>query len=535
MVETEEGAIHVDDPKHPEYRSYGDEDAVDEEEYHAPILAPDEVEKDSNAYLQRPAIHPHSERRGSNYDSEDGSSRPTSRPLSLHNNNSQPEIRHTPLEDVEEYEPLFSEETKEKQPVEVADENNHHNHFPSKDTWEDAPNSVHYTATVSTPDLPETQHHRIRSSGHRADRPITPAHAFAQHQEALAEREAKRRSGGDFLPLSEEKPIWSSNHAHLKAQKPASGPRFPSRDVWEDVPESQLYEAIVSSPEEEKKMPEFPVRPAKKSSEPSDRPPIPTRPKPRQTSGDDTKVKPPVSDKPKPRILDRPAKSSSGDSKEKPPVPSRPAGNKIAALQAGFMSDLNQRLKIGPPVHKKEESPDREAPDEKEKMPLSDARKGRARGPQRRAPAKSPALPAEAAKPSAPVLSFSIPQPSWSIDPEEGKISVDGEEEPSEQSPVKAEPTESEEPQKPAESESKPKPEPAKVDGPDEPNDGEKVDGPEAPVEISEETEAAEEPKTEEKTLAANMAGERVLEVTVEKTDGGDRVEPVDIADEVKP
>ena len=535
-VEPEEGGIHVDEPTHEEYRSYGDEPPrVDDKdhEYDAPILASDEVEKYPNDYLQQPAVHPRSGRRGSNHDSEDAPSRSLSRPTSLHrNNSSQPEIHYTPLEDVEEYEPLFTEEAKEKKKAAAAaaDENKHHNHFPSKDIWEDAPSSVHYTATVSTPDLPETEHHRSRSSGHHGERPITPAHAFAQHQEALAEKEAKRRSGG-FLPLNEEKKsIWASHQAQLKVQRPATGPRFPSRDIWEDAPESQLHEATItpSSPDEEKR-PDFPARPAKKPSVSSDRPAVPTRPKPRQGSGDDAKPKPPVSEKPKPQIPAR---------KEKPPVPSRPAGSKIAALQAGFMSDLNQRLKIGPQVHKKEEPSEKEAPEEKEKVPLSDARKGRARGPQRRAPAKSPAPPAEAAKPSGPVLSFSMPQSSWSIDPEEGRLAVDGEEGevPEQKSPVEEvsaekeeEPEEREE--QPAEPESKPEPaepvEPSKSD--------DKVEDAEAPAEASEEAETAEEPEREEKTLVANMAGESVLEVTVDKKDGGDKVDPVDVEDEVKP
>ena len=525
-TEPDEAAIHIDEPTHAEYRSYGDEPPAEDDQNHvysAPILASDEVEKDANGYRQQPAVHPHPELSGSNHDSEDAPSRPTSGLLSLHKNSSQPEIRCTPLEDVEEYEPLFTEEAKkkEKKLAEAAEENKNHYHFPSKDIWEDAPSSVHYTATVSTPDLPEAEHHRSRSSGHQGERPITPAHAFAQHQEELAEREAKRRSGGSFLPLNESRPMWTSHQEHLKVEKRATGPRrFPSRDVWEDVPESQLYETTVTTPEGEER-PEVPARPTKKPSESSQRPSIPTRPKPRQGSGDDAKSKPPVSEKPKPQIPAR---------KEKPPVPSRPAGGKIAALQAGFMSDLNQRLKIGPQVHKKEEPSEKEASEEKEKVPLSDARKGRARGPQRRAPAKSPAPPAEESKPSGPVLSFSLPHSSWSIDPEEGKLSVDDEEEPEQKSPVEDAPAQKEEPEvQAAEPESKPEPEVA-----EEPSKSEKAEDAEAPSETTEEIKTAEEPEKEEKTLVANMAGESVLEATVEKKDGGDKVDPVDVENEVK-
>ena len=564
----EDRPIHVDDARHPEYRSYGDEEAAvddEEHEYHAPILASDEVLKNPSAYYRRPAVHPPPERRTSNYEAEDSPSRPLSRPTSLHKDSSQPEIRYTPLEDVEEYEPLFSEETKnERQPVDHADENKHHNHFPSKDIWEDAPSSVHYTATVSTPDLPESEHHRSRSSGQQDDRPMTPAHAFARHQEELAEREAKRRSGGNFLPLGHEKsldsmskPTWAGHQAHLKVQRPASGPKFPSRDVWEDVPESQLHEAIISSPEEEKK-PEIPSRPAKESTESSERPSIPSRPKPRAPSGDDAKPKPPVSDKPKPQIPARPAKSSSGDSagstgKAKPPVPSRPVGSsKIAALQSGFINDLNQRLKIGPQIHK-EKPKEEEAEPEKEKAPLSDARKSRARGPQRRAPpSKSPAPPAaEAEKPSAPTLSFSMPQSSWQID-DQGQLTADDKYEVDSQSPVKEAPEQEDSPvavtSNPAPEEAQEKqiePEPAAepavapaapaVDAESEiPAQKSKAGQIEPPAESVHREDNQSEGRVE-KTLVANMAGESVLEATVDKKDGGDEVDPVGVEDTVKP
>ena len=543
--EPEEGVIHVDDAKHPEYRSYGDEDPIadEEDDYTAPILAPDEAQKATHLYPQQPAIRP---RRASNYESEESPSRPTSRSLMQHNNSSQPEIRNTPLEDVEEYEPLFPEDGKEKKkkpPTEPADENRQSHHFPSKDIWEDAPSSVHYTATVSTPEPPQAEHHRTRSSGHRADRPITPAHAFAQHQEALAEREAKRRSSGnnEFLPWSEAKPMWVPNPAHSKVERTSSGPRFPSRDIWEDAPESQLHQTVILSPEEdeekkddEEKKPEVPSQPAKRSSDSSERPAIPTRPKPRQSSSDDAKPRPPVSDKPKPQIPARPTKSSSGEAKEKPPVPSRPVGGKIAALQAGFMSDLNQRLKIGPQIHKKEEPSEKEPAEEKQKVPLSDARKGRARGPQRRAPAKSPAPPAEPAKPSAPVLSISLPQSSWSIDPEEGSVVVGGAEKAEEQQP----------PAQGLTGEDAPKSEPKSLPEPVEPTKTEAAETAEPPADAAGQTEeAAEEPKTEDKkelTLASNMAGEALLEATVEtpeakdKVHDGDEVEVVDTKDEVK-
>ena len=82
------------------------------------------------------------------------------------------------------------------------------------------------------------------------------------------------------------------------------------------------------------------------------------------------------------------------NAKPKPALPSRSAGGKIAALKAGLLSSLEQKLQHGPPAappkEKTEEEQDKE---QEEKTPLQDARKGRARGPARRKPAVSPAAP----------------------------------------------------------------------------------------------------------------------------------------------
>ncbi|UPK96767.1 hypothetical protein LCI18_007702 [Fusarium solani-melongenae] len=574
-----ESTVHVDDPKHPEYRSYGDEEAaVDDEdhEYTAPILASDEVEKEDNVH-QQPAVHPPPERRGSASEMEEPTSRPLSRtsrpksrPTSIYKNNDQ-EFVPSPLDDVKEYEPLFPEEAKESEkpaPEKPSEKARHF--FPSKDVWEDAPSSVHYTAEVSTPDeQPEAQK--------SVDRPKTPAHIFAQKQEELAEQES-----ATDIPKAQEKPIWTESKesdSFLSAKKrPSAGRRFPSRDVWEDVPESQLYEATVSETPEEKpeipeekkpeateeKKPEIPVRPKKTE----DRPAVPDRPKPKKTPSDEGKPKPPVSDKPKPQIPTRP------DVKSKPPVPSRPVGNKIAALQAGFMSDLNKRLAIGPQAPKKEEAkPQEDVTEEKEKAPLSDARKGRARGPQRRAPARSPAAPV---KTSGPSLTFSIPQTLWSIDPE-GSLSVSGdslvpetpevepevkpEAEPQAEPEVKPEEVKSDdvkpevkapEPvEQPAEVEpeviqaetetAKPEPVPEVEAEPAEPVPQEPAVEPQPAAESKEsepqpealkDIKLEEDKPTEEKTLVANTAGESILETTLEKKDGA--VDPVEVADQVK-
>ncbi|PHH90394.1 hypothetical protein CDD83_3808 [Cordyceps sp. RAO-2017] len=556
-----EGPIHVDDAKHPELYSCGGEDHVaqpEDEEYKAPILASDEVNKHPNAHVQFPAVHPHHERRDSLQEMEESSSRPSSRPSSTRAiSYPHPEFGSTPLEDVEEYEPLFTEETKEEKPRhESADENDCRHHFPSKDIWEDAPSSVHYTATVSTPDVNDQE--RRRSSAYCEDRPITPARAFAQYQEQLAENEATGRPDA-FLSPSAEKPSWISHQPHLspkKLDKTSSSRRFPSRDVWEDVPESQLHEAVVSGSHAESDS-----QLTKKTSGSSDPPTIPERPKLRQASGDSvTKQKPPVSEKPKPHIPPRPAKASPGDTsskdapiaKPKPAVPSRPVGGKIAALQAGFMSDLNKRLQLGPQAPKKEDAAkEDEAVEEKEKVPLSDARKGRARGPQRRAPAKASTPAAAAAPPqtsaaAAPVLTFSMPQTSWAMDPDDGDIALGTENEATPDTVTEAEeyaeastlevvdpgvskkPGVVEEPTVMAE--------PATVA--EEHAQAADSGTPKAPARDDKEDKiggsSKEQPVTKEKTLAANMAGESIVEATVREDHDASDVKPLDVHDDVK-
>ncbi|KHN99128.1 uncharacterized protein MAM_02826 [Metarhizium album ARSEF 1941] len=550
----EDNAIHVDDGKNPEFYSYGggkvDEEA---EDYTAPILASDELKKDPSRRVHQPAIRPHLERHGSSLDGEDPPSRPPSRPRVQRYQSQQQEVKHTPLEDVEEYDPLFPEDAKgetatDKQ--ELADENCDRRHFPSKDIWEDAPNSVHYTTEVSTPDV--TGPERRRSSAQLGDRPITPAQAFAQYQEELAEKEANQR-GNNFLPLQDPRPSWVSHQPHLHTEaRPSSGlsRRFPSRDIWEDAPDSHIHEAEVSASPVEQTKPDIPAETAKEAEISPERPVVPERPKGRQNSADDAvKARPPVSDKPKPSVPPRANKSSPGESKDgtaskpKPPVPSRPAGSKIALLQTGFMSDLNKRLQLGPQGVKKGEPKEEEAVDDKEKVPLSDARKGRARGPQRRAPAKSTtAETSSEMKPAAPVLSFSTTQTVWSIDPEHGECSFGGEE----GGPIK-EDTKSEALSpvlKPAETSTVEPDRTKEASEQSEPTqeiaDSErisKIEEPEIPNDERSDLEGDVEQRTTEErkrdlTLAANTAGESILEVAV-KNDH-DQVEPVEVHDDVQ-
>ncbi|KAK4141104.1 altered inheritance of mitochondria protein 21 [Dichotomopilus funicola] len=462
--------IHVDEPNRRRSVMFSDTESVNgddepERSYTAPILADDEVAKDPSSYTRQPAVEPHEE------PTSRPTSRPPSRPASLHRGSSF-EIRHTPLEDVEEYEPLFNDDDKDDKPETekpAAKEKlkvNQPRRFPSADIWEDAPSSVHYTAEVSTPELFDEQEKPSRSSAPTPKEGETPAQAFARQQEELAEKEAHGQRNHQQKPATQpvqpaqptQTPAWPQQQSHLAAAAPALRPalkhRFPSRDVWEDAPESLQLETTVSTPQQDEAPPSPSPVEAKKTevsepaeptaakapepTAPSEKPAIPTRPKPRQLSDD----KPAVPERPKskPQIPARPVKAgatsgglepaeAAAPPRPKPAVPARPMGNKIAALQAGFMSDLNKRLQLGPQAPKKEESPpadEGEKAEVKEKVPLSDARKGRARGPQRRAPAPkvTPAPVAVSEAKAAATFSFVAAQTFFEIDPVEGALTA---------------------------------------------------------------------------------------------------------------
>lgn len=446
-------------------------------------------------------------------------SRPTSRPSSIYRVELS-EPKPSTLEDVEEYEPLFPEEEKSgKKPTaaEVAKAKLLKQRFPSRDIWEDAPDSVHYSAEVSTPELPE-EAEKEKALEHPMDIPPrdgeTPAQAFARHQEELAEKESKNSES--FLHRQQKPTSWAQHRLaqETASSRPSMAQRFPSQDVWEDTPDSLKLETTVSTPQlEDSPQPESPQQPQRAA-----KPAIPERPKPK--SPEETS-KPIIPDRPKPQVPARPRKASTSETKEaaapapkpKPAVPARPMGSKIAALQAGFMSDLNKKLGLGPQAPKKEEPAAEDLIEEKEKAPpLQDARKGRARGPQRRAPAATSPSPAAATRSEAPApaekprLSFATTVTVFTIDPDEGSISVT-------EAIADSEPlvgSETKEPELPKEAESKPE---AKVEAQPEDTSEPKQNDP-----VEEKTE----------TLATNTAGETLVEAAVEE-DKDQTVEPTEV------
>ena len=529
---------------------------LDERGYGVPILASDEISK-SGEFMQ-PAISPRvdpgngiyvpeSDYPGSYYSgmsSRSGSrptSQPASRPASIHGTplalsrfgtHEEREDMHTPLEDVEEYEPLFPEDEEggskaqpQERPLTAADRLKRpelaKRKFPSHDIWEDAPSSARLQATVSTPE-PEEDELTVVGADEEVASTVDPA--FRQTEPAETDV-------GSFLkrePAQYVKPKFKSHLLDDADARPGMKQRFPSRDIWEDTPTSLRLETTLGdslpdntkSPQrpttgtallaqekagssslaagearpttgvaailEKSDKPSIPARPVKKGiDEPKSQPQVPPRPQraqkaqatdlpasptdispqenraasppdsgeiePVSTPTDERKA-PQIPDRPKPQVPARPSKSSSRDSadlealaktvsggsnasvgsvgkgtgasevaaspstKPKPAIPARPGG-KIASLKAGFLSDLDKRLQLGPQAAKPQEKVE-EPEKEEDRAPLSDARKGRARGPARRKPAASPAGVAEIAKGSgdASELGLSDVSTVWEID-----------------------------------------------------------------------------------------------------------------------
>ncbi|KAJ5594831.1 uncharacterized protein N7459_001039 [Penicillium hispanicum] len=432
--------IHVDDPIHPLHHPDGFaptpaleeqtpevEESYEEEE---PILAADEVRPES-AYLH-PAVSPTFEHRAS-IDEDFRSRTPSVSHSRSHSRSAsaqgQPmlsrfdsrelhEDTHTPLEDVEEYEPLFpDDESKKEGPVSSADRfkkrpDTLRHRFPSEDIWEDTPNSLQHYATVTTPDIPKRDSSEIFE---------TP------------EKEAARRKQASKLDSHQvASHILEGEGARDKEKAPTRPDtfkqRFPSQDVWEDAPDSQQLVTVVE-----------PVADEIKSPDASSKPSIPPRPQkqPQTTSPTEKRQPPVIPDRPKPQIPTRPSKPSSQTSadkvpsvgqtaegpavpKAKPAIPARPGGSKIAALKAGFLTDLNSRLQLGPQQPKPQE---KEPEPAAEKQPLSDARKGRARGPARRKPA---AENANAKLPTIPEIKITESWNVWQVG-EDGNLVVGSE------------------------------------------------------------------------------------------------------------
>ncbi|MCJ1317114.1 hypothetical protein MMC15_002436 [Xylographa vitiligo] len=527
---------------------------IEETGYGVPILASDEVAKEPGMEFLQPAVAPAQERRGSAYyagtDSEfppsyqsgrrygsvsgsAASSRPTSRPGSIHGSlpgltkfisHDERDEMHTPLEDVDEYEPLFPENEgdigKSQSP---ADRFKHRpdmkKRFPSQDIWEDTPNSLQLEAIVSTPE-PIVE---------KENKDLPPASDVFETPETEAARKGEVSEEGKVELLPKEERWARSNfkpHVRDDNQRPGMKQRFPSRDIWEDSPDSAYLQTTVGGPQADElrspidegliagavvdtsgrpvdghivsdqdrdgvttgapvlEKPSIPPRPINtkhaheaQASTGQPAPSVPARPQKtkvqlaanissplskglgqslpmetKQQSPTESR-KPLLPDRAKPTIPARPAKPVARDSSEsiplsnttsvtsigsnddqstareifspppatkpKPTLPARPAGNKIAALKAGFMSDLDKRLQLGPHAPPKVQEKAVEDDKADDKVPLIDARKGRAKGPVRRKPAISSTA-AEEVKPTTLQLEIAEPWTIWHISPQDG-------------------------------------------------------------------------------------------------------------------
>ena len=464
--EEEAGTIHVDPPSRrgskyggggydPPVENLGPHGGntseeggwINERGHGVPILASDEVMKRPGSAYLHPAVDPEQEKRGEEYyagvDSEHppsyqsgrsgnlSHSRPTSRPNSMHGEPLARLKSHdrydasgagTPLEEIEEYEPLFPDDDDKVQEPKGAVEKLKRpdlarHHFPSQDIWEDTPNSLQYTTTVDAEQQPEEKDGTASMDSSRVFEP--------------PEKELARQEGNDpsdrahFLPKETEQyadPRYKPGVLQDIPSRHDMRHRFPSRDIWEDTPDSMRLETTVSEPQDEEITSPSDAQ-TKSDLEAKDEavatgtqlPPMPARPTGAKALSPTDRKAPVVPDRPKPQIPARPANrdgaegaalskvtsagstGSDGTSstvtspplnKAKPAVPSRPAGSKFAALKAGFMNDLNSRLQLGPqaPVPK---APEPEETPAEEQVPLADARKGRVKGPARRKPAAS--------------------------------------------------------------------------------------------------------------------------------------------------
>lgn len=377
--------------------------------WRTPILAADEVAKRQAEYRDA-AVSPELSRRDSG-DSDLRKVRSHSRNGSLpqlgrHSSQEQDVERHgTPLDDVKEYEPLFDDSDEEQrkkaklpvQKLKRPDLARHH--FPSQDVWEDTPSSLQLQTTVDTPE-PE------------AEAPLS----------STTEKPSGSALKNEAIPTEDDESFLAKSKLppHMQAEKlrPNLQHRFPSQDVWEDAPEHVYQYTTIETPPET-------TEPAAEEPQAEPKPTIPARPLrakapgSAETSPVDKKA-PLIPERPKPQVPARPSKplkrESSEDvtteaalAKSKPAVPARPGGAKLAALKAGFLNDLNAKIGLGPQAPKKEE-PEPEVEAVQEKAPLADARKGRAKGPQRRRPAASPsgAAAAPAETKSAAGLSLSL-------------------------------------------------------------------------------------------------------------------------------
>jgi len=312
--------------------------------YDVPILASDEVARTPGAEFMQPAVSPVQERRGSYHENDysgfkngsrsgsAGNSRPSSRPGSIYSlpglsrfstHDDDRENTHTPLEDVDEYEPLFPDEegNKVRKPITAADRlklREQMKRFPSQDIWEDTPNSLQLQATVDTPEPVVEQ---------SKSAPKAPSAVFeTPEQEAARKGEVTEEDKAKLIPR-EERLAKSSFQPHIRDEMDRHGlkQRFPSRDIWEDSPDSAALTTTVGegssyTPKSPPDLGEEAGAVVTTSGAPKDGIISGDQPRDGATAGAPAMAKP--------SIPPRPSKSkvpaSSTDINTQPPIPARP-------------------------------------------------------------------------------------------------------------------------------------------------------------------------------------------------------------------
>lgn len=187
------------------------------------------------------------------------------------------------------------------------------------------------------------------------------------------------------VPKSRPTPKASSTeHKEPETAQPShpavpQRPRKPSSDEIKHTPSIPARPTKERTLSAEKSVPSVPRRPASSTSQ-KESPQVPSRPTKTMSMPKD------VGSKPEPAA--------------KPNVPARPVPGKLAgSSKFAFASTLEAKLKAGPAPTKKKEV-EAEEEEEKEKSaepakPLADARKGRAKGPQKRKPPTAASIPEE--------------------------------------------------------------------------------------------------------------------------------------------
>ncbi|KAI5811571.1 hypothetical protein DFH27DRAFT_474953 [Peziza echinospora] len=411
-----------------------------------PILASDEITKrgTSTPHLA-PAISPVIARRAP--------SRPASRPPSRPPSPKAEISSHpAPLAQVEEHEPLFPDSDDEEKKndtalregvaralgsVATASSKRSSRKFPSNDIWEDAPASSHLSATVASPPPGLASFNPEEEQDKNEEGTVTGGVAQDEESDRLGVPNRHKKTSPSEEPTKPTRPVL------LKTQ--SGKQRFPSRDIWEEAPDSaQLTTEVSETPaegsEEEMSSPvvagpppvQFPTV-AELSNQ--------TRPTTGVVlEGGDDRLSTSASLEGAPEVGKRPDLPVRPPSPENqkwaptgaspPPLKPKPAiGGKIAALKANL--ELEKRLAAGPSTFLKKKDDEEKAEDEEKPAapaPLAaDVRKGRAKGPRgRKLPTAAASTSATEeveegvqttpAAPSAPQLGFSTAWTVWSVD-----------------------------------------------------------------------------------------------------------------------